>query len=248
MLRLAGLAARYGFKVVEDASHSIGASFADAPVGSCVHSDICVFSFHPVKIITTAEGGVATTRDPALAQAMQILRSHGVTRDESLFQNPSHGGWYYEQVTLGYNYRMTDIQAALGTSQMARLDAYIEARHQVRSVYDAELAGLPITLPLQAGNQRSSLHLYPILVKGNSPLDRRALFDGLRAAGIGVNVHYMPVYRQRYYAERGWPQNDCPVADDYYARAISIPIYATITRDSQEQVIETLRQLTLGAP
>ena len=246
MARLAGLAARYGFRVVEDASHSIGASYAGQPVGNCTHSDICVFSFHPVKIITTAEGGMATTRDPALAQAMQLLRSHGVTRDESLYRNPSHGGWYYEQVELGYNYRLTDIQAALGTSQMTRLGPYIDARQRVRAVYDAELQGLPITLPVQAENQRSALHLYPVLVNADCPLDRRALFDGLRAAGIGVNMHYLPVYRQPYYAERGWPQDDCPVAEDYYARAISIPIYATLTRENQQVVIDALRRLTTG--
>jgi UDP-4-amino-4,6-dideoxy-N-acetyl-beta-L-altrosamine transaminase len=246
MARLAGLAARYGFKVVEDASHSIGAEFAGRPVGNCDHSDICVFSFHPVKIITTAEGGMATTRDPKLAQRMQLYRSHGVTRDESLYSNPSHGGWYYEQVALGYNYRLTDIQAALGTSQMTRLGQYIDARHAVRSVYDAELQGLPITLPKQAPNQRSALHLYPILVNGDCPLDRRALFDALRAGGIGVNLHYLPVYRQPYYAERGAPQDTCPVADDYYARAISIPIYATLTRENQQTVIDALHRLTRG--
>jgi UDP-4-amino-4,6-dideoxy-N-acetyl-beta-L-altrosamine transaminase len=243
MVRLAELAARFGFKIVEDASHSIGADFNGVPVGSCAHSDICVFSFHPVKIITTAEGGMATTNDATLAQRMQLFRSHGVTRDESLYRNPSHGGWYYEQVALGYNYRLTDIQAALGSSQMTRLGQYIEARHRVRAVYDVQLQGLPITLPKQAPNQRSALHLYPILVNPDAPLDRKALFDGLRAGGIGVNMHYLPVYRQPYYADNGWSQTECPVADDYYARAISIPIYATLGATEQAKVIETLKQL-----
>lgn len=243
MVRLASLAARYGFKVVEDASHSIGARFGDAPVGDCRYSDICVFSFHPVKIITTAEGGAATTRSADLAQKMELLRSHGITRDPALMQNAPHGGWYYEQVALGYNYRMTDLQAALGASQMTRLDAFIAARHARRAVYDAQLRHLPLQLPHQADGQRSALHLYPILVTKEARLDRKALFDALRGAGIGVNMHYLPVYRQPYYAARGFPQDQCPVADDYYARAISIPLYATLTESDQQTVIATLTAL-----
>ena len=243
MVRLASLAARYGFKVVEDASHSIGARFGDAPVGDCRYSDICVFSFHPVKIITTAEGGAATTRSADLAQKMELLRSHGITRDPALMQNAPHGGWYYEQVALGYNYRMTDLQAALGASQMTRLDAFIAARHARRAVYDAQLRHLPLQLPHQADGQRSALHLYPILVTKEARLDRKALFDALRGAGIGVNMHYLPVYRQPYYAARGFPQDQCPVADDYYARAISIPLYATLTESDQHTVIATLTAL-----
>lgn len=243
MQRLAGLAEKFGFRVVEDASHSIGAWFGDAPVGDCRFSDICIFSFHPVKIITTAEGGLATTRDAELASKMQLLRSHGVTRDPSLMQNEPHGGWYYEQIALGFNYRMTELQAALGTSQMTRLDQFIDARHERRAVYDAELKGLPLQLPAQAAGQRSALHLYPVLVSPDAPLDRKALFDALRSAGIGVNVHYMPVYRQPYYAKGGWPQDTCPNAEDYYARAVSIPLYATLSQEDQATVIATLRRL-----
>lgn len=243
MERLARLAARYGFKVVEDASHSIGASYGNAPVGDCRFSDICVFSFHPVKIITTAEGGAATTRDAELAQKMELLRSHGVTRDPALMRHDPHGPWYYEQVALGYNYRMTDLQAALGASQMTRLGDFIDARHVRRAVYDAELQGLPLQLPHQAAGQRSALHLYPVLVTGEARLDRRGLFDAMRAAGIGVNMHYLPVYRQPYYAEQGFPQDQCPVAEDYYARALSIPLYATLTEADQAHVIATLRDL-----
>ncbi|MDK8874844.1 MULTISPECIES: UDP-4-amino-4,6-dideoxy-N-acetyl-beta-L-altrosamine transaminase [Paracoccus] len=243
MARLAELARRYGFRVVEDASHSIGAFFGNAPVGDCRFSDICVFSFHPVKIITTAEGGAATTRDPELAQKMELLRSHGVTRDPALMRNEPHGGWYYEQVALGYNYRMTDLQAALGASQMARLAGFIEARHARRAVYDEQLRGLPLQLPHQAEGQRSALHLYPVLVTQDAPLDRRALFDALRAAGIGVNMHYLPVYRQPWYVEHGFPQDECPVAEDYYARALSIPLYATLSEADQAQVIATLHRL-----
>lgn len=243
MERLAVQAQRYGFRVVEDASHSIGAWYGDKPVGDCRFSDICVFSFHPVKIITTAEGGAATTRNAALARKMELLRSHGVTRDPHLMRNTPHGGWYYEQIALGYNYRITDLQAALGTSQMIRLAEFIKARHQRRAIYDQELKGLPLQLPLQAEGQHSALHLYPILLTQESPLDRRALFDALREADIGANMHYLPVYRQPYYAERGYPQDTCPIADDYYSRALSIPLYATLSEPDQMHVITTLRRL-----
>lgn len=244
MVRLAALAKTYGFYVVEDASHSIGASFGDAPVGDCRYSDICVFSFHPVKIITTAEGGLATTNDPELAQKMELLRSHGVTRDPSLISATDEGGWYYEQVDLGFNYRMTELQAALGVSQMERLTDFVDARHERARVYDRELANLPLKLPHQAAGQRSALHLYPVLVTDEAPLDRRALFDALRAAGIAVNVHYIPVYQQPYYKRiGGFAPEDCPVAEDYYARAISIPLYPDLTPDNQSYVIEQLRQL-----
>ena len=243
MERLAGLARRYAFKVVEDASHSIGALYQGRPVGNCQFSDICVFSFHPVKIITTAEGGAATTRDAELARKMELLRSHGITRDPALMQNSPHGPWYYEQVALGYNYRMTDLQAALGASQMTRLSEFIAARHARRVIYDRNLQGLALQLPSQAAGQHSALHLYPILVTAQSRLDRAVLFEKLRAAGIGVNMHYLPVYRQPYYVARGFAQHECPVADDYYSRALSIPLYATLSPADQEQVIATLHQL-----
>jgi UDP-4-amino-4,6-dideoxy-N-acetyl-beta-L-altrosamine transaminase len=243
MVRMATLAQTFGFKVVEDASHSIGGHFEGAPVGDCRHSDICVFSFHPVKIITTGEGGAATTRDDALATRIGLLRSHGITRDPGLMHNTPQGGWYYEQIALGYNYRMTDIQAALGTSQMTKLDGFIDARHRVLDIYHDKLSGLPLQLPRQAENQRSALHLYPVLTTTDSPLDRAALFAALRAADIGVNVHYMPVYRQPYYVGLGFAQDTCPNADHYYANAISIPMYATLTQADQDAVIATLHRL-----
>ncbi|MCE8556952.1 UDP-4-amino-4,6-dideoxy-N-acetyl-beta-L-altrosamine transaminase [Ruegeria pomeroyi] len=243
MSRLAALAKRYGFHVVEDASHSIGASYGDGKVGDCRYSDICVFSFHPVKIITTAEGGVATTNDAGLAQKMDLLRSHGVTRDPGLISAQDEGGWYYEQVELGFNYRMTELQAALGVSQMVRLEEFVAARHDRARVYDRELAGLPLQLPYQAEGQRSALHLYPILVTDDAPLDRRALFDALRTAGIAVNVHYIPVYQQPYYQRvGGFSAQDCPVAEDYYARAISIPLFPDLTETDQSYVIDQLRR------
>lgn len=242
MVRLANLAKRYGFRVVEDASHSIGATFADAPVGGCRYSDICVFSFHPVKIITTAEGGLATTNDPGLAQAMAMLRSHGITRDAHLMADKNPGGWHYEQVALGFNYRMTEMQAALGVSQMTRLEAFVDARHARAAVYQRDLAGLPITLPYQATGQHSALHLYPVLVNGDAPRDRRSLFDALRTAGIGVNMHYIPVYRQPYYRAAGYRQDECPQAESYFARAISIPLYAGLTEEDQATVIDALHR------
>lgn len=241
MVRLAALAEHYGFRVVEDASHSIGASFANEPVGSCAHSDICVFSFHPVKIITTAEGGLATTNDLALAERMRLLRSHGITRDAKAMSEPDEGPWYYEQIDIGFNYRMTEMQAALGISQMTRLGAFVDRRHDRARVYETALTGLPLRLPHQAAGQRSALHLYPVLVTDEANMDRRTLFDALRAAGLGVNVHYIPVYRQPHYRRLGLPQGDCPVAEDYYARAISIPLYAGLSDDDQAFVIDQLK-------
>lgn len=241
MVRLAALAEHYGFRVVEDASHSIGASFANEPVGSCAHSDICVFSFHPVKIITTAEGGLATTNDLALAERMRLLRSHGITRDAKAMSEPDEGPWYYEQIDIGFNYRMTEMQAALGISQMTRLGAFVDRRHDRARVYETALAGLPLRLPHQAAGQRSALHLYPVLVTDEANMDRRTLFDALRAAGLGVNVHYIPVYRQPHYRRLGQPQGDCPVAEDYYARAISIPLYAGLSDEDQAFVIDQLK-------
>lgn len=245
MERLAGLGAKYGFAIVEDASHAVGGSYRDTPVGRCQYSDITVFSFHPVKIITTAEGGVAMTNSAELADRMGRLRSHGITRDPALMQGTSDGPWYYQQVDLGYNYRMTDIQAALGTSQMDRLNDYIDARHKHRAVYDAKLADLPITLPYQANFQRSGLHLYPILINDDAPVTRAQAFDRLRALGIGVNVLYIPVYLQPYYAGLGFKPGLCPQAEDYYNRMLAIPMYAQLTEADQQTVIDALHT-TLG--
>ena len=242
MKRLGALRDKYGFKLVEDASHAIGGSYDGAPVGNCAYSDITIFSFHPVKIITTAEGGVATTNDDALADKMFMLRSHGITRDPAFMQGPSDGPWYYQQVALGYNYRITDLQAALGLSQIGRLSQYIDARHAHREIYDRELAHLPITLPYQAPYQRSGLHLYPILVNADAPVSRAEAFDKLRELGIGVNVLYIPVYLQPYYKALGFEAGYCPNSEDYYNRMITIPMYAQLTRDDQQTVIEALEK------
>jgi len=243
MARLGALRDRHGFRIIEDASHAIGGSYGNAPVGNCRYSDICVFSFHPVKIITTAEGGAATTNDDTLARRMQMLRSHGITRDVAAMSKTPDGPWYYEQLDLGFNYRMTDIQAALGASQMTRLGDYIDARHRIRAVYDAELADLPLTLPFQPDYQRSALHLYPVLIREEAPLDRAAAFAALRAAGIGVNVLYIPVYRQPYHAAMGYDPADFPQAEDYYNRMLAIPMYARLTEADQAAVIAALRQV-----
>ncbi len=243
MERLGALKARYGFAVIEDASHAIGGRHRGRPVGDCAHSDICVFSFHPVKIVTTAEGGAATTNDAELASRLRLLRTHGITREPARMTRAPDGPWYYEQIALGYNYRITDLQAALGASQMRRLDAFIDARHRVRARYDAELAGLPVTLPVQPAWQRSALHLYPVLVADGAPVDRATAFARLRALGIGVNVLYIPVYRQPWHRRLGYDPADFPAAEDYYARTFVLPMYATLTEDDQGRVIEAMRRV-----
>jgi dTDP-4-amino-4,6-dideoxygalactose transaminase len=241
MRRIGSLAVQYGIKVIEDASHAIGARYLGALVGNCAYSDIAVFSFHPVKIITTAEGGMATTQDAELAHRMELSRSHGVTRDADLMQNESEGGWYYEQVAFGYNYRMTELQAALGLSQMSRLDQFVARRNALAQRYDLLLQGLDVKTPAQALDCYSSYHLYPIQVD-----DRARVFDELRENGIGVNVHYIPIHRQPFYAAMGFHKGDFPVAENYYDNAISIPLYAGLSDADQDTVIEKLGHATRG--
>lgn len=234
MAAIGALARTYGVKVIEDASHAIGGSFEGEPVGDCRHSDITVFSFHPVKILTTAEGGVATTQDATLAQKMALYRSHGVTRDPALMEGESEGPWYYQQVELGLNYRMTELQAALGVTQMARLSDYVDRRNLLAERYDAALGNLPLKRPGRLATARSSFHLYVIRVEAAR---RRAVFEALRAAGIGVNVHYIPVHTQPYYRRLGFDAGQFPQAESYYAQAISIPLYYGLTDAAQDQVI-----------
>lgn len=243
MAAIAKLAQTYGFRVIEDASHAIGGRYDGRPVGDCRHSDICVFSFHPVKIITTAEGGMAIANDPELARRMRLFRSHCVTREEEEMTGPSDGPWYYQQIGLGFNYRLTELQAALGLSQFARLDAYVDARHEIAARYDDLLAGLPLTLPHQPEWQRSALHLYPVVLHDGAPLDRRKLFEGLRAAGVGVNVHYIPVYRQPHHARPGLTPDQFPAAEAYYKGAISLPMFPKLTAEEQGEVVAALRAL-----
>lgn len=236
MVAIGALARRFGVKVIEDASHAIGAHYQGRPVGNCAQSDICVFSFHPVKIITTAEGGLATTNDEGLARRMQLCRSHGITREAGQMQGESPGPWYYEQIALGYNYRMTEMQAALGLSQMQRLQDFVARRAALAARYDAMLADLPLQRPAQDPQGASAWHLFPVQVEG-----RDRVFAALRAAGIGVNVHYIPVHTQPYYRARGFAWGDFPAAEAYYARAISLPLYHGLTEAAQDRVVAALR-------
>ena len=247
MERIGALAKRYGVRVIEDASHAIGARFAGAPVGMCAHSDITVFSFHPVKIVTTAEGGVAVTQNADLAARMRRAASHGVTRDPALMTHGSHGPWYYQQVELGYNYRMTEMQAALGISQMQRLNNYVACRAAHAHAYDMALANLPLDLPRQDKRSASAWHLYVIRLQlENIGLSHLAVFEALRAAGLGVNLHYIPVHTQPYWRAFGFTDGDFPNAEAYYARAISIPLFATMTEVQRHEVVGVL-QKTLTA-
>lgn len=241
MKAIHALSVEYGFKVIEDASHAIGGRYLEQPIGSCEYSDITVFSFHPVKIVTTAEGGAALTNSKALADKMALYRSHGITRDEALMENASHGGWYYEQIDLGFNYRMTELQAALGVSQMSRLGDFVSARHQLAKRYNEKLAELPITLPYQLPNTYSGLHLYVIRLNLNEiSKTHKEVFDALREQGIGVNLHYIPVHLQPYYQKMGFKQGDFPNAESYYSDAISLPMFHGMTHEQQDEVISKL--------
>lgn len=244
MEEIARLSKLYGFKVIEDASHAIGGKYKGEFIGNCRYSDITVFSFHPVKIITTAEGGMALTNCGSLAEKMQLLRSHGITRDNNNMTHAADGPWYYQQVDLGYNYRMTDLQAALGASQMTRLDQYVSIRHSLVDQYNLKLESLPITKPWQHPESYSAFHLYVIRLKTQdihkSHLD---VFNHLRSAGIGVNLHYIPVHTQPYYQKLGFKIGDFPEAEKYYSEAISLPLYATLNSENQTAVINSLKSL-----
>jgi UDP-4-amino-4,6-dideoxy-N-acetyl-beta-L-altrosamine transaminase len=235
------LSQRYGFAIIEDASHAIGGRYKNSPVGSCRYSDISIFSFHPVKIITTAEGGVAVTRSKALSEKMSLLRNHGITREESQMKGESDGPWYYQQQELGYNYRMTELQAALGLSQLSKLDECVRLRRQVADRYKQKLAALPITLPEQAEESFSAWHLYIIRLNLDSlAVTHRQLFEMLRGNGIGVNLHYIPIYRQPFYASMGFQKESFPHSEQYYREAISIPLFHQITSSEQDYIVETL--------
>ncbi|WP_301361550.1 UDP-4-amino-4,6-dideoxy-N-acetyl-beta-L-altrosamine transaminase [Stutzerimonas nitrititolerans] len=243
MQAIHALAKRYGFKVIEDASHAIGGKYRDEFIGNCRYSDITVFSFHPVKIITTAEGGMALTNDAELANKMALLRSHGITRDPAQMTHEADGPWYYQQIDLGFNYRMTELQAALGNSQMERLDAFVARRHQLASRYDDLLADLPVITPWQHPDSYSGLHLYVIRLR----LDKitrthRQVFEALREQGIGVNLHYIPVHTQPYYQQMGFRQGDYPEAERYYSEAISLPMFQGMTEAQQDEVVAAVRK------
>jgi len=235
------LSQRYGFRIIEDASHAIGGKYKNNPIGSCRYSDITVFSFHPVKIITTAEGGIALTNDAELANRMALLRSHGITRESEQMTHAPDGPWYYQQIDLGFNYRMSDLQAALGASQMDRLETYVARRHELAQRYDALLADLPLTTPWQHPDSYSGLHLYVIrLLVDRLNKTHREVFESLRQQGIGVNLHYIPVHTQPYYQRQGFKTGDFPQAEAYYSGAISLPMYPTMTEVQQDTVIQAM--------
>lgn len=243
MAAIHALSQQYGFKIIEDASHAIGGKYKEEPVGSCRFSDIAVFSFHPVKIITAAEGGMALTKDRALATKMSLLRSHGITRDPSQMTHDPDGPWYYQQVELGFNYRMTELQAALGMAQMRRLDHYVARRHQIARRYDQMLSDLPITIPWQREDGYSAMHLYVIRLRRDlGGMTQRRVFDSMREQGIGVNLHYIPVYRQPYYQQMGFREAECPEAERYYSEAITLPMFPTISDAQQNEVVYALRR------
>ncbi len=247
MKRIHELGGEYGFKIIEDASHAIGGSYLNERVGRCQFSDITVFSFHPVKIITTAEGGAATTNSHELASKMRLLRSHGVTREQELMDSEPGGAWHYQQTILGFNYRMTELQAALGISQMDRLDEFVENRHALAKRYNELLRDLPLVIPKQSIDSYSAFHLYPVQIDFEKvSIDKSLLFDKLRSHGIGVNVHYIPVHTQPFYRERGFSFGDFPQAESYYNHTISIPLFHKMTFGEQDRVIDVLKEILIG--
>ncbi len=243
METIAQLAKRYNFTVIEDASHAIGGHYRETKVGSCTYSDMVVFSFHPVKIITTGEGGMVLTNRRDLYDKLIRLRSHGITRDENLMTEATHGPWYYQQIELGYNYRMTDIQAALGASQMTRLDEFVKRRHAIAARYDKAFHDLPLTLPWIHPDAYSAYHLYVIRIKSDAvKKTHRQIFEYLRSEGINVNLHYIPIHTQPHYQQKGFSWGDFPVAEQYYREAISLPMYYGLRDDEQDQVIDAVKR------
>lgn len=244
MDKIALLAKEYGFTVIEDASHAIGGRYQDEKIGSCANSDMTVFSFHPVKIITTAEGGLVLTNQKELYEKLIQFRSHGITRNQELMTEEAHGPWYYQQIDLGYNYRITDMQAALGLSQIEKLDEFVKRRHIIAEKYNDELRNLPIILPWQHPDTYSAYHLYVICLEEDKiTKNHKQVFEELRQAGIGVNLHYIPVHTQPYYQQLGFDWGDFPVSEYYYSTAISIPMYSAMTEEQQNKVIRLLKEV-----
>lgn len=244
MAKIAELAERYQFKVIEDASHAVGAKYLDSAVGSCKYSDICVFSFHPVKIITTMEGGMAMTNQQALAEKMRLLRSHGVSNDPNVMRNKAHGPWYYQQVELGFNYRMNDIEAALGISQLSKLDDFISKRNSVAAHYNERFAHSETITPLTVDNETySSFHLYVVRIAELTQEQQSKLVDSLRDKGIFAHLHYIPIHTQPYYNDLGFKAGDFPSAERYYAEALTLPIFPSLTTSQIDFIADTLISL-----
>ena len=244
MIAIYKLSKRFGFKIIEDASHAIGSSYDKIKVGSCRHSDITVFSFHPVKIITTAEGGIALTNNKKTADKLFRLRTHGITNNKTeMIYRPKKEIWNYQQIDLGFNYRMNDLQAVLGLSQIKRLDEYVSRRHKIANYYDNELKNLSLTIPYQSPNVYSSYHLYPILINyGLSSKKQKQVYNEMRKKNIMTNLHYIPVHRQPYYENLGFKKNDFPIAEKLHQEIISIPIYPSISDKQKKYVVETLKK------
>jgi dTDP-4-amino-4,6-dideoxygalactose transaminase len=258
MAEIYNLSKKYNFKIIEDASHAIGASYnfiEDNPenpsnkliqkirIGSCKHSDITVFSFHPVKIITTGEGGMAMTNDQNLDARLKLFRTHGIVRDEKFMTRPSDGAWYYQQIGLGYNYRMSDIQAAIGFQQTKRINKYVSRRHNIAEFYDKSFQDVPINIPWQLPNTYSSYHLYVVTLNESINFEQHSkIFNVLRANGIGVNLHYIPVHTHPYFESLGFKKGDFPVSENYYKRAISLPMYPTLLDVEQDLVVKSIKE------
>jgi UDP-4-amino-4,6-dideoxy-N-acetyl-beta-L-altrosamine transaminase len=242
MAGIHALAQRYGFRVIEDASHAVGGRYQGETIGNCRYSDVTIFSFHPVKLITTGEGGMAMTNDAELAGRIARLRSHGITRVPAEMTHLPDGPWYYQQIELGFNYRLTDFQAALGLSQLSRLDEFVTRRREIARRYDELLASLWVTTPWEHPDSYSAMHLYIVRLKREQTcFGQSEIFERLRTAGVGVNLHYIPIYRQPVYAAMGFKREDYPEAEAYYSEAMSIPIYPTLTEAEQLQVVERMK-------
>ncbi len=240
MERIGAMARQYGFTIVEDAAHALGGHSQGMPVGSCRQSDMATFSFHPVKSITTGEGGMVLTNRDDLAERLRLLRTHGITRDPALMESASHGPWYYQQVALGFNFRMPDINAALGANQLKRLPAFIDRRAALAGRYERAMRGMPLTFQLRAGDIRPAHHLFVARVADGARVDRARLFDHLTAEGIRPQVHYIPVHTQPHYRRFGFSEGMFPVAEAYYRQAISLPLYPDLAEADQDRVIETV--------
>ena len=245
MAGISALSQQYGFTIIEDASHAIGGKYKNEPIGNGRYSQITIFSFHPVKIITTGEGGMAVTNDPALAKQLRLLRSHGISSAAAdMLARPLDEIWNYQQIALGFNYRMTELQAALGLSQMTRLSAFVETRHRIAQRYNTELQGLPLQTPWQQEDTYSAYHLYPIRIKPSAgSATQRQVYEALQGAGLNVNLHYIPVYRQPYYEAMGFSRGYCPEAEQYYHEVISIPMYPALTDEQNDQVVGVIRKV-----